>query len=251
MQVQAKGTDSRFSPGRGLPATCLNSSSIGTQTSFAGCIFDGGGSGSSLSLFGSTEAYLTLGNKSTNNQLYFSNGAAVLGPISPPADTDFTAESYASSTSCEMVTMPCGAHFIDPDGSDAGRDVTYDCTSTAGGLTLSGNFSELWPQQASSSSSSNVNYALAFTYYNTSDKTVDVASWIGKNANRGRSWWGLVFALPPLMVQYDSDQSSYSTKLDVINLPGSSSGGIMSCTTNLSDVVIKKQPPTPSEGLPR
>ena len=242
-----------FTPSRVLPERCRTLSSIdGDVDSGYGCLINPGGSGADAALQNFTEGYLTVANQSTRSRVYMIDGTAILGVASPDPDVDFTASSFASATTCKLVTTACNASFIDPGGSDAARDESFDCTPAKAGLKLQGNFSQLTETDegdAGTASSttppltvySSITVPMGFQYYNTSAKNVVSASYDGASANASKIWFGMVFELPPEMVQEpetDSDDSDTTNKqLDTVYLPRDESGGIMSCTTNLSSVV--------------
>jgi len=248
---QANGAP--FNPGFGLPEMCLGSS-LADGMDIDGCLFTGGGSGADLGLTNATEAYLTLANQSHRSKVYVYNNASILGPADPPPDIDFTATSFASYTSCEMVTTLCNVSFTDPGGSDAARDETFDCTRDKAGLVLAGNWSTALTNPISSSGSISsgpelvvdwtANYQLGFMYYNTSEKTQQGFDYAVEGANSSKLWFGVLFSLPPTVVPFEaggSDESSQINKqLDVVYLPRGEAGGIMSCTTDLSSVVRQR-----------
>jgi hypothetical protein len=59
-----------------------------------------------------TEFVRTAGNQSAINQVYFRDGHAVLGPYNPPLDLDFQATSFASETSCRVVSSECARELV-------------------------------------------------------------------------------------------------------------------------------------------
>ena len=90
--------------GRGLSETCTNRSSSSNP-----CTVDN--SASSWFLTGADEAYKTVNNVSSMNQIssFTSEGVnyAILLPASIPQDADFRAATFAMSTQCTPVSRSC------------------------------------------------------------------------------------------------------------------------------------------------
>ena len=96
--------------------------------------------GNSPQLVNQTEFLKTSGNSSSLHQVYLSDGRSVLGPADPPVNLDFQATSFGSKTSCKSVTTPCGAvSFDDQKGSAVGQ-FNFVCNSTTAKLNMTGNF---------------------------------------------------------------------------------------------------------------
>ena len=242
-------------PGRSLPLTCIiNSTLIGPAGT--GCVTQPAGSGGGGGLNNQTEYVRTADNQSNINQVYVIDGKAVIGPSNPPLDFDFQADSFASQTTCKMVTALCGTHATDPGGSDAARDSEYNCNVTMAGLKFSGNFSDLYNVEqggdtSTSKSTGNTisstydtaTYGLGFQYFNDAGKTNQSKSSGPDDAYTPHLYWAVVFTLGSGWDLGDEspDSDNYTENiLDSLGLaeqPGAGLGGILSCTTDLSNVV--------------
>ena len=210
-----------FSPGRVFPSNCSNA----TVTNSLGCIIVSD-PGDLVDMTGQDEILKTLSNISTLNQISFSNQTFILGPANSPPEMSFTASSFASSTSCDVVTPSCKWAFTpDPTGGDS---YTIYCTPNSAGLFL--NISSHTGDESDT-----------YYYYNTSTKTslMDVGglksytepfAYMKHDSNL---YWAYVFVLPAT-TNLDADAAE---KTSFFNVSTYGLYGILSCTTALSNVV--------------
>ena len=222
--------DTDFNPGRRLPTVCWNVTEVST---YASCNINTGGSGASSSFTNATEGYLTLGNQSVRNfvQLADDGKTAIITSAKPPPGVHFSAQSYASSTTCETVTSRCKPHSNGGD-CDACQSWAYNCTPDAAGLKVSGNFSGI--------SSGGGNLATLLEFFSTSSKisndTISLAN--------GHVWSAVLFTLPAgtdeAMLTGDNTATiggmNYDPAKDLIADTYGNLYGILSCNTTLSEV---------------
>ena len=220
------------------------------------------GSGGGGGLYNQTEYVKTADNQSDINQVYVIDGQAVLGQSNPTLDYEFQADSFASHTTCEMVTQRCGTHAIDPGGSDAARDTEYNCNVTNAGLKLSGNFSDLTNIQEGGDSTTSksagntisstydtATYGFGFQYFNDAAKTNQSKTLGPQDPHTPHLYWAVVFTLGSgwnVGDEAGTGSNGYNEgTFDNVGLagqPGGGLGGILSCTTDLSSVVRTHRP---------
>ena len=269
-QIRPDVTVPDFAPGRGLSASCLNRTAnrdSGSGMSATGCVVQSAGSGGGGGLENQTEFIRTAGNESLTSRIYLSNqGHAVIGPApnSMPADVDFSASSFGSRTLCRMATKECGTHFIKP-GAEVSRDISYNCNTTMAGFKASGNFSNLFATGSDDRNDKNTAnsilgagaaggntgslYSMGFRFFRDSAMTnaSDTNSNVPDSLYTPRLYWSFAFALDSgWSTSWSTDRSANTASTGVsqgeydprnmIGMVGGGIGGIMSCTTNLSDV---------------
>ena len=222
--------DTEFNPGRRLSTDCWNVTSLQTIGS---CNYNPGGSGAAASFSNSTEAYLTLGNQSTRNTIRLSDNGktAVITPSKIPAGVQFTAQSYASSTTCETVTKRCKPHYNGDGYCDACQSWAYNCTPDATGMQISGNFSDIALGGGS--------FPTVLQFFNTSSKLFNTSL----GPVHGQVWSAVLFSLPTgtdgnltdgdniLMI----GDMNYDPAKDLIADTYGNIYGILSCNTTLSE----------------
>ncbi|EXJ53676.1 uncharacterized protein A1O5_13128 [Cladophialophora psammophila CBS 110553] len=220
-----------FNPGRRLPTVCWDNS---TLSLYAPCNINLGGSGARTTFSNSTEAYLTLGNQSTRNivRLADDGKTAVITPPTSPSGVQFTASSYASSTTCETVSKRCKPHYNGDGDCDACQSWAYNCTPDAAGLNISGNFSGILAAGG--------DFPVVLQFFSTSSKVLNTSN----GAAHGQIWSAVLFSLPAgsdegMYRGEDTQMISdmyYDPDKDLLADTYGNIYGILSCNTTLSDV---------------
>ena len=241
-----------FSPGRGINKECL--SQYASYSAAESCIMNPSGSGGGGGLINQNEYVSTASNSSKFSQVYLTDGMAVLGPADPPPDMDFSATSFGARTICEVVTSQCNAKYIDPEGDDADRDVTFSCAASTSGLDLVGNFSNLnsassgWPRESKNDLQNSIGStvggdtgAFGFQFYSDAQKTkLDIGHGIPSRGDIPHIWFAWVFQLSAGFGAEDDDSESGDVNnIGLTLLPDGGLGGIISCSTDLFDVVSR------------
>ncbi|KAH0559688.1 hypothetical protein GP486_003799 [Trichoglossum hirsutum] len=111
VQVSAVGKPDH-ALGRGLSSTCLDTYNSKVTNNFGvhyPCTLDV--ALSNVNLLGTSEAYKTVNNISTTNQVdtvSFGSTYALLVDADPPSDIDYSATTFAVSTQCTSIGHECG-----------------------------------------------------------------------------------------------------------------------------------------------
>ena len=203
-----------------------------------------------------------MGNVSDLNKVYlgFHEGLqySVLGPAHIPDDFDFQATSYGSHTECCLVTTQCGAKSVYGESDDdvKGPNVyNFVCNDTMVGLNMTGNFGNLGQTTESyANQASNVsdwyggiednntmnpsNFAFGFQYFNNSAKLTQVPFVFPLNIT-DQYFWALAFSLD-IQLNVHEDFLESDNPWAKLNLVADNQGrprGIMSCETNISEIV--------------
>ena len=269
-----------FNPGRGVNQSCLDHASGLDETDGnvyrAGCILIPGDAVQGPVLINHTEYLKTVGNLSDFNQVYlsFHEGLqySVLAPAHIPGNFDFQAATYGSHTECRMVTTQCGAvsHFGEHFSLDS--DFNFACNKTIAGLNMTGNFENLGlrkesysgSQQQNASSTpptlkvenvntmSQSNFGFGFQYFNDSAKQeqVQTSSYgLGEavygpiTSTTNQYFWGMAFSLDIQLHNSDGvDVRNPWGRLNVVADAQGGAEGIMSCKTNISEIVRLADP---------
>ncbi len=93
-----------------------------------------------------TEFVRTVNNLSLLNQVYSIGGQAVIANPPMPSvsklnlNIDFQATSFASHTSCQMVTGDCGLNAYSSNTTSGAQETPFVCNVTRAGLDVAGNF---------------------------------------------------------------------------------------------------------------
>ena len=226
-------------------------------------------------LLNETEFFRTAANTSDINLVYLSDGYAVLGPAKAPLDLDFQATSFGSQTSCRVVTGLCGANSTAGEREPYPASYNFVCDTTVAGLNMTGNFLTVLapmsgsglstgPAVTNTSQSSNTepldivlggntivgsSFALGFQYFDNSQKLAQTPSlyeYYGSTEDRHQLFWALVWWTPfttALTKNYDISVADVVAVEFATTSAGDSSGleggsaGILSCETNISEVV--------------
>ncbi|KAL8754690.1 MAG: hypothetical protein Q9199_004165 [Rusavskia elegans] len=155
----------------------------------------------------------------------------IIVPGSPPANMDFEATTFGSSTSCRVVTNLCDivqpVRTVNDTSYGGGQeevlgDFAYDCKRDRAGLELSGNASDL--RNASLFLSAGQGFVIE--YYTDSTMTAFVTNWT---------------LLEYEVVTYPTGSSGNRSVTPKVGVLGPGGTGylftsILSCTTVLSDV---------------
>lgn len=203
----------------------------------------------------------------------------MLGPAHIPDNLDFQATSYGSHTECRMVTTECGAVTkFKFNQTTPLSGYNFACNNTMAGLNMTGNFLYLGQRQESYQSElgqsatsmlpknfsgtivENVNsmslsnFSWGFQYFNDSAKREQVpllSSYGLSFADYGpitnttnQYFWALAFSLDiPLAMgdPNDNNRSQMNLSRDIIQ---GDTQGIVSCTTNISEIVRLTQTPS-------
>ncbi len=207
---------------------------------------NGAGGANPFKLVGYSEYLKTASNQSAINQVYMTKDMAILGPAYPPINVDFEATSFASSTRCHMATSLCYTQESSGAEPYLDADISFNCSVAVAGLNFTGNFSQLSGTTGttakkvdltSSATYTNAfdgnNHGLGFRYFSNSTK--NDPGFLPASLDNPELWWGLLFLL-----RY----SDPTIDPEIVMQPAGESGGIMSCTTNLSEVVSTRDLPT-------
>ena len=219
------------------------------------------------SLVNGSEFIGTVSNLSVINRLYLIDGLALVGPSKLPLDIDFNATSFASHTKCRVVTSLCGANSLPNDFLATQKFYNFKCDAATAGLNLSGNFWTLatplndsvpssqgdLSEPMSTNNFTKNEFALGFQYYNDPEKKVQIgANFL--NTSRPNLYWGVAFALEATWSQDQTTQNNHTGEikdntwayLDLVRDQTGGASGIMSCETNVSEIVrIPSQPINP------
>ena len=209
----------------------------------------------------------TAGNISDLNKVYlgFHEGLqySVLGPAHIPDDLDFQATSYGSHTECNMVTTQCGAVSVinDPELTDVSESLyNFVCNNTMAGLNMTGNFfylgeeieSYTWGINNESDTENpieNVNtmyesdFSFGFQYFNDSAKQIQVPQLDNYGLGTvehgpitnitSQYFWAFAFSL----LYFDNTTENLWAGLNLVGNGQGGADGIMSCKTNISEIV--------------
>ena len=202
------------------------------------------------------EFVLTANNLSTRNRVYSSGGQAVL--TNPPnavdidfnLNADFEATSFGSHTSCQMVTGVCGVNAYSSKTTGAAQETPFVCNVTEAGLDLSGNFSDISNHLQSNNNTFGLSggsegtvksNSVGFQYFNDAKKTRRSAQLGPTNYSSPNLWWAFIFTLDtgwetnrPIA---DVVTGEIFAETQIAALTNGGYGGILSCNTNLSQVV--------------
>lgn len=227
LELRPEQPSQAFAPGRGFNSTCLNypEGIRGGYDSPIACIIYPNDAVNIPQLLNETEFFRTAANYSDVNQVYLSDGYAVLGPAKPPLDLDFQARSFGSQTSCRVVTGLCGAH------STVGARIVYPsslnfvCNTTMAGLNMTGNFQNVLaplnssglttgPAVTDAGQGNNTypalivlggntivgnSFSIGFQYFNDLQKlkqTPELNEYHGLGEDRNQLYWALVWRVP-------------------------------------------------------
>lgn len=241
------------------------------------CIINIGDAANRPTLVNRTEFARTAANFSKINQLYMTDGFAVLGPANPPIDFDFQADTFGSRTSCRPVTGLCGANSTRGARIVYPSDYNFACNASTAGLNMTGNFfSVLSPRNESTGTSDGPTvtdgsdgqknkgvvppalfvlggntivgntYPIGFQYFNDSQKlrqreTPDKSfGYRWEDANDSHLHWAMVWR-----ADFDSSIGSYGARdnpsnasaVGISNVNAGGSQGILSCDTDIVELV--------------
>lgn len=227
-------------------------------------------------LLNETEFVRTAANSSDVNMVYLKDGYAVLGPAEPPLDLDFQATSFGSQTSCRALTGLCGANstVCSPAGNES--DFNFVCNATIAGLNMTGNFLDVLATLNGSGQSggppvtgdilggntiASNSLSIGFQYFNDSQRlaqTPALDEYSGSDEDRYQLYWALVWWAPfttvlthcytpwsmnntlALNTPVTNETAAVGVSPDVGLVSANSRGGsvgILSCGTNISEVV--------------
>ena len=226
-------------------------------------------------LINQSEYVKTVGNISDLNKVYlgFHEGLqySVLGPAHIPDDLDFQATSYGSHTECRIVTTQCGAISAYRYRDEPSSVFNFACNNTMAGLNMTGNFAylgqgiESYLGGINNASTTNLpienvntmsqsNFAFGFQYFNDSAKQKQVpqsSSYGLGTVEHGpistitnQYFWAFAFSLDILLSPDNTPQNDNPWGgLNLVASPQGGAEGIMSCETNISEIVCLAQSP--------
>ena len=213
-----------------------------------------------------SEYLKTVGNISVLNKVYLATYEglrySVLGPAHIPDDLDFQATSYGSHTECCMMTTQCGAESTSINDPSF---FNFVCNNTMAGLNMTGNFAYLGEQIESHdgginndstpdlpienvNTMSQSNFTFGFQYFYDSAKQKQVpqcySDGLGAVKNgpisntTNQYFWAFAFALDILLPFKDVAYTINPwAKLNLVGGDQGGAEGIMSCETNISEIV--------------
>ena len=216
------------------------------------CIVDPGDPYNQPVLINQTEYMKTAGNVSDLNQVYlgFHDGLqySVLGPAHIPDDFDFQTTSYGSHTECHLVTTQCGAVSAPRARFAKPWDFNFVCNNTMAGLNMTGNFANLGQATESyANSASNVSdgmrvedintmnpssFGFGFQYFKDSAKQIQGAN----EYIADHYFWAMAFSLD-IYLYHGMQSGNPWAKLNLVASTRGGPEGIMSCVTNISEIV--------------
>ena len=222
-------------------------------------------------LINQSEYLKTVRNISDLNKVYlgFHDGLqySVLGPAHVPDDLDFQATTYGSHTECRLVTTQCGAGST-LSGFDPILDCNFACNNTIAGLNMTGNFAYLGEgiesylkgknndsttdepiENVNTIAPSNFDFGFQYFYDSAKQKQVPQSynnSGLGTVENgpisnmTNQFFWAFAFSLDILPL---TNQDNPWAGLNLVTSSLDVAEGIMSCETNISEIVCLAHSP--------
>ena len=223
-----------------------------------------------------TEFFKTAANNSDINQVYLSDGYAFLGPVRPDPELDFNASSYGAKSACRVVTGLCGAISTAGVRTPYPSLFNFVCNNTLAGLNMTGSFAKVLNATASYAVSNqstmndpripsglliagaNTMYpsnGIQFQYFTDPQKQNQTAvpdMYYGINARGGidgeisQLYWATVWTVPFTSPLNQGENQSSTDDVASVGITdvgvsgsgsGGGSGGILSCETNISEIV--------------
>ena len=213
-----------------------------------------------------SEYLKTVGNVSVLNKVYlaFYEGLqySVLGPAHIPDDLVFQATSYGSHTECRMVTTQCGAESASTRNLS---DFNFACNNTMAGLNMTGNFAHLGQitegydgeinydsttnlpiESVNTMSPSNFTFGFQYFYDSAMQKQVPQTYSDGLGAVENgpisnitnQYFWAFAFSLDIRLPFEDTAHTVNPwARLNLVAGEQGGAEGIMSCETNISEIV--------------
>lgn len=217
-------------------------------------------------LIDQTEFVQTINNLSAKNQIYSVGGQAILA--NPPVtsqgyaglDLDFEATSFAASSFCQMMTDLCGVDVNSSNATGAAQTTPFACNVTEADLDVSGSFSDIRSHHSTINDSFSLSLnntfglsggsegtlksdSIGFQYFDNAEKTQRSLQLGPTNYSSPSLWWAFIFTLD---TGWESNQpeaqlgpNQLMEESSIASFKDGGYGGIMSCNTNLSQVVIK------------
>ena len=271
LELRSEQPSQAFAPGRGFNTSCL-SNPAGTGHGYEvpiSCMIFPSDAVNHPQLLNETEFFRTVANNSDINLVYLSGGYAVLGPAKPPLDLDFQATGFGSQTSCRAVTGLCGANSTVGERHPYPSSFNFVCNATIAGLSMTGNFLNVLalPNESGASSGPNVtdatqgnetvpplvilggntiagnSFSIGFQYFDDSHRlaqTPKLDVYQGSDEDRHQLYWALVWWAPSSTVltqAWDTPVTNETAAVGVSTASIGGSVGILSCETNISEVV--------------
>lgn len=219
-----------------------------------------------LTPFGLTEFFRTVANYSDLHQIYRSDGYSVLGPSGPPIKLDFQASSFASKTTCRVVTGLCDAKPTPGQSLAPLENFNFVCNASTAGLNMTGNFLNLLaPLNASglttgpevghtdneqlilgANSITRNGQGIGFQYFHDSQKQRQVQSFESPYQTRDELYWAAVWRTPftslltwesPLRLGAKQPPANETAAVGIPDHYKGGAYGILSCETSLREVV--------------
>ena len=270
LELRPKQPSQAFAPGRGFSSACLSyvaSTAYGPDVPMS-CMIHAEPV-DTPQLVNETEFFRTAANNSDANLVYLSDGYAVLGPAKLPLDLDFEATGFGSQTSCRAVTGLCGASPTDGERAPSPGEFNFICNARIAGLNMTGNFLNILAPLSESGSSSGPavtdttqgnetnpdlvvlggntiagnSFSIGFQYFDDPQglaQTPKLDVYQGSGEDRHQLYWALVWWAPSstgLTQTWDTPVTNETAAVGVSTASIGGSVGILSCETNISEVV--------------
>ncbi|KAL9123749.1 MAG: hypothetical protein Q9217_006851 [Psora testacea] len=272
LELRPEQLTSTLAPGREFNSSCLKDPQPHGYDPPTFCMIKPNDAVNEPTLHNQTEFFRTAANYSDVNQVYLSDGYAVLGFREPPANLEFQATSFGSKTSCRDVTRLCGSSSTTGVRHPYPSMFNFVCNATNAGLNMSGNFlnilsplntsgmttgPQVTPESVLNNSSlaqvtpglivlggntiAANDFSIGLQFFNDSQKqqqALKTEKYYGRSQDDHQLYWAIVWKAPfdPMA----SDNSQPVTKdtgaVGITNANGGGSYGILSCETNISEV---------------
>lgn len=179
-----------------------------------------------------TESISVANNRSDISQLYKTDGYTVLGPSESPDGLEIQATSFASRTSCRTISDFCSL------GTSGPQDGLVVCNVTAAGLSLTVDY----PTEPVSVyfTDDEKMHPLPPEDLQAMNSTIQLGPYLH---------WAFIFTKnnTPFMASTVDQANASSNSSEPLLVPSKDSLEVLSCDTNLSDVV---SPPTSKSKSP-
>ena len=266
-----------FAPGRGLSPACLqlripktrleNPSALYNYT--GSCILEKGSNNFSVAALKNLPEYTKiLANSSNLNRIFTNSNGSMILPANPPVSTNFEATTFGSSTTCHIVTDLCDwtsvtqPYASSPDAMEKNsgnsslpgsfsQKIHFQCKPHRASIKLTGSVSvsrDLKGNHSDSGGTSFEQFAQRLVYYKNSSMSAPNPSLLPDGPT---TWFALIFGVESHYILNSSVLDSINNASHVgaffnqsvtpifglVSLGDVEVGGVLSCTTVLSEVV--------------